>query len=76
MLRTACISRSEWMVHRWGVCPKANAVPQISEKPPVPVPCTRIYRPVCAMYAGVKSTFSNECLVNAENIKSQRSELY
>ncbi|KMZ01782.1 uncharacterized protein LOC6726925 [Drosophila simulans] len=73
ILRTACISRSDWMVHQWGVCPKANAVPQSSEKPPVPVPCTRIYRPVCAMYAGVKSTFSNECLVNAENIKTQRN---
>ncbi|EDW97826.1 uncharacterized protein LOC6537568 [Drosophila yakuba] len=73
MLRTACLSRSDWMVHRWGVCPKANTVPQNSQKPPVPVPCTRVYRPVCAMYAGVKSTFSNECLVNAENIKTQRN---
>ncbi|XP_017130586.1 uncharacterized protein LOC108148191 [Drosophila elegans] len=73
MMRSACLSQSDWLVHQWGVCPKANTVPQSSEKPPVPVPCTRIYRPVCAMYAGVKSTFSNECLVNAENIKTQRN---
>nr|XP_016938108.1 uncharacterized protein LOC108016024 [Drosophila suzukii] len=73
MMRTACLSRSDWMVQQWGVCPKANTLLQSSQKAPVPVPCTRIYRPVCAMYAGVKSTFSNECLVNAENIKTQRN---
>ncbi|XP_052851797.1 uncharacterized protein LOC128261896 [Drosophila gunungcola] len=73
MMRTACLTGSDWLVHQWGVCPKANTVPHSSQKPPVPVPCTRIYRPVCAMYAGVKSTFSNECLVNAENIKTQRN---
>ncbi|XP_017046557.1 mucin-5AC [Drosophila ficusphila] len=73
MVRTSCLSRTDWLVHRWGVCPKANTITQSSEKTPVPVPCTRIYRPVCAMYAGVKSTFSNECLVNAENIKTQRN---
>ncbi|XP_016953705.1 mucin-2 [Drosophila biarmipes] len=73
MMRTACLSRSDWKVQQWGVCPKANTVPLDSQKAPVPVPCTRIYRPVCAMYAGVKSTFSNECLVNAENIKTQRN---
>ncbi|XP_017002681.2 uncharacterized protein [Drosophila takahashii] len=73
MMRAACLSRSDWMVHQWGVCPKANTVPLSSQKQPVPVPCNKIYRPVCAMYAGVKSTFSNECLVNAENIKTQRN---
>ncbi|XP_041673703.1 uncharacterized protein LOC108115269 [Drosophila eugracilis] len=73
MMRNACLTRSDWMVHRWGVCPKANTVIQSSQKPPVLVPCTRIYRPVCALYAGVKSTFSNECLVHAENIKTQRN---
>ncbi|XP_016978435.2 uncharacterized protein LOC108044080 [Drosophila rhopaloa] len=73
MMRTACLSRSDWLVQRWGVCFKANTVAQSSRKPPVAVPCTRIYRPVCAMYAGVKSTFSNECLVNAENIKTRRN---
>ncbi|XP_034663273.1 mucin-5AC [Drosophila subobscura] len=80
MARTSCLSQSDWAVHRWGVCPKASreqTSPHVGNvgkyKRPLPVPCTRIYRPVCAAYAGVKSTFSNECLVNAENIKTQRN---
>ncbi|SPP80221.1 uncharacterized protein LOC117582835 [Drosophila guanche] len=83
MARTSCLSQSDWAVHRWGVCPKASReqtsahvgnVGNVGKyKRPQPVPCTRIYRPVCAAYAGVKSTFSNECLVNAENIKTQRN---
>ncbi|XP_022232702.2 uncharacterized protein LOC111081076 [Drosophila obscura] len=89
MARTSCLSQSDWAVYRWGVCPKAsrqtltqhtspyggkNKRPEPVPVPvPVPVPCTGIYRPVCAVYAGVKSTFSNECLVNAENIKTQRN---
>ncbi|KAH8383644.1 hypothetical protein KR009_009821 [Drosophila setifemur] len=72
MVRTSCLTGLDWLVQRWGVCPKANALP-LDQKPPQPVPCTKVYRPVCAMYAGVKSTFSNECLVNAENIKTQRN---
>ncbi|XP_013104340.2 uncharacterized protein LOC106084918 isoform X1 [Stomoxys calcitrans] len=35
----------------------------------VPIPCTNIYRPVCGTYLGVKSTFRNECHLNAENVK-------
>ncbi|EDV43734.1 uncharacterized protein Dana_GF16370 [Drosophila ananassae] len=73
MIRTSCLSGSEWLVQQWGVCPKENSLPQNSQKPLQPVRCTKIYRPVCAMYAGVKSTFSNECLVNAENVKTQRN---
>ncbi|KAH8391449.1 hypothetical protein KR200_011327 [Drosophila serrata] len=88
LLRASCLSRSDWLLQHWGVCPRHNTVPLVSQKPssrpkpraqpeaqhqPKPVPCTKVYRPVCAMYAGVKSTFSNECLVNAENIKTQRN---
>ncbi|KAH8327167.1 hypothetical protein KR074_006344 [Drosophila pseudoananassae] len=73
MKRTSCLSGSEWLVQQWGVCPKENTLPHNNQKPLQPVRCTKIYRPVCAMYAGVKSTFSNECLVNAENVKTQRN---
>ncbi|EDW24270.1 GL24047 [Drosophila persimilis] len=81
MGRSSCLLQSDWAVYRWGVCPKASretlaqhTSPYVGKyQRPQPVPCTRIYRPVCAVYAGVKSTFSNECLVNAENIKTQRN---
>nr|XP_036213275.1 uncharacterized protein LOC106617718 [Bactrocera oleae] len=32
------------------------------------IPCPKIFNPVCAELFGVKSTFINECLVNAENV--------
>ncbi|KAH8288679.1 hypothetical protein KR054_007722 [Drosophila jambulina] len=89
LLRASCLSGSDWLLQHWGVCPRLNTMPLIRQKAPQsqpkprsqpemqalpkPVPCTKVYRPVCAMYAGVKSTFSNECLVNAENIKTQRN---
>ncbi|XP_067627578.1 uncharacterized protein [Eurosta solidaginis] len=33
------------------------------------IPCPKIFNPVCAELFGVKATFINECLVNAENVK-------
>ncbi|KAH8295216.1 hypothetical protein KR018_008794 [Drosophila ironensis] len=73
MVRSSCLSGAEWLLQQWGACPRDNTVHQSVQKTPQPVPCTAVYRPVCAMYAGVKSTFNNECLVNAENIKTQRN---
>ncbi|XP_002073634.4 uncharacterized protein LOC6650297 [Drosophila willistoni] len=79
MARASCTTKSDWLVYKWDVCPTKNTeVAQHTvlvgeRKRTRPVPCTNIYRPVCATYAGVKSTFSNECLVNAENIKTQRN---
>ncbi|XP_020713698.1 uncharacterized protein LOC110117912 [Ceratitis capitata] len=32
------------------------------------IPCPKVFNPVCAELLGVKATFINECLVNAENI--------
>ncbi|KAM7361911.1 uncharacterized protein ACRADG_012775 [Cochliomyia hominivorax] len=37
-----------------------------------PIPCTNVFRPVCGIYMGVKSSFRNECLLNAENVKFNR----
>ncbi|KAI8130532.1 hypothetical protein CVS40_0253 [Lucilia cuprina] len=37
-----------------------------------PIPCTNIFKPVCGSYMGVKSSFRNECLLNAENVKFNR----
>ncbi|TDG48232.1 hypothetical protein AWZ03_005407 [Drosophila navojoa] len=81
MMRTSCLTRTDWLVHKWGVCahgqqqPKqpAHTVLVGHRKRRRPIPCTNVYRPVCASYAGVKSTFSNECLVNAENIRTGRN---
>ncbi|KAM8705255.1 hypothetical protein ACLKA7_009678 [Drosophila subpalustris] len=81
MARTSCYSKSDWLVYKWGVCPTSNSQSKQSahtvlvgqRKRRRPVPCTNVYRPVCASYAGVKSTFSNECLVNAENIRTGRN---
>ncbi|XP_028899746.2 uncharacterized protein LOC105220716 [Zeugodacus cucurbitae] len=33
------------------------------------IPCPKVFNPVCAELFGVKATFINECLVNAENVK-------
>lgn len=82
MVRSSCFSRSDWVVYKWGVCPTGRSQPKQSahtvlvgqRKRPRPLPCTNVYRPVCASYAGVKSTFSNECLVNAENMRTRRSK--
>ncbi|KAH8359991.1 hypothetical protein KR093_009968 [Drosophila rubida] len=86
MARTSCISKSDWLIYKWGACPSsksqqgkqsqaAHTVLVGQRKRRRPIPCTNVYRPVCAGYAGVKSTFSNECLVNAENIRTRRSKL-
>ncbi|XP_054746511.1 uncharacterized protein LOC129251172 [Anastrepha obliqua] len=32
------------------------------------IPCAKVFSPVCAELFGVKATFINECLVNAENV--------
>lgn len=37
-----------------------------------PIPCTNAFKPVCGIYMGVKSSFRNECLLNAENVKFNR----
>lgn len=81
MVRSACFSKSDWLVYKWGVCPSGSSQPKQTahtvlvgqRKRPQPLPCTNVYRPVCASYAGVKSTFSNECLVHAENQRTRRS---
>ncbi|KAH8407112.1 hypothetical protein KR222_007000 [Zaprionus bogoriensis] len=81
MARTACLAKSDWLVYKWGVCPIGRSQPKQTahtvlvgqRKPRRPIPCTNVYRPVCASYAGVKSTFSNECLVNAENVRTRRN---
>ncbi|XP_018804641.1 PREDICTED: uncharacterized protein LOC108978698 [Bactrocera latifrons] len=33
------------------------------------IPCPKVFNPVCAELFGVKATFINECLVNAENVR-------
>ncbi|KAH8312506.1 hypothetical protein KR044_011120 [Drosophila immigrans] len=83
MARTSCASKSDWLLYKWGACPSSKSPSQQKQaahtvfvgqrKRRRPIPCTNIYRPVCAGYAGVKSTFSNECLVNAENIRTRRN---
>ncbi|XP_060649969.1 uncharacterized protein LOC132787092 [Drosophila nasuta] len=84
MARTSCNSKSDWLVYKWGACPSSKSQPKQQtqaahtvfvgqRKRRRPIPCTNVYRPVCAGYAGVKSTFSNECLVNAENIRTRRN---
>lgn len=37
------------------------------------IPCPKVFNPVCAELLGVKATFINECLVNAENVKFNKS---
>ncbi|XP_030370767.1 mucin-2 [Scaptodrosophila lebanonensis] len=81
MARTSCLSKGDWLVYKWGICPTGRNerrhhtvfVGQPKAKRRQPIPCTKVYRPVCAAYGGVKSTFSNECLVNAENIRTGRN---
>ncbi|XP_032294993.1 uncharacterized protein [Drosophila virilis] len=81
MMRAACRSKSDWLVQMWGPCPRGQRQPKQPAHTVLvgqrrrrrPIPCTNVYRPVCASYAGVKSTFSNECLVNAENIRTRRN---
>ncbi|XP_037951639.1 uncharacterized protein LOC119682304 [Teleopsis dalmanni] len=69
--REACLTGADWSKFKNGVCPSKKAY----YKPRKPllhksIPCLAIYNPVCALFAGVKSTFKNECEVNAEHVKS------
>ncbi|XP_017844806.1 uncharacterized protein LOC108601418 [Drosophila busckii] len=83
MTRAGCYAKSDWLLYKWGVCPSSSRPNELQQpqhsvligqrKRRRPLPCTNIYRPVCASYAGVKSSFSNECLVNAENIRTGRN---
>lgn len=34
--------------------------------------CSQRFNPVCGIYAGVKSTFHNECMMKAESINTQK----
>ncbi|XP_065359062.1 uncharacterized protein LOC135953216 [Calliphora vicina] len=48
---------------------KRSQAPKRKRKP---IPCTNVFKSVCGSYMGVKSSFRNECLLNAENVKFNR----